>query len=241
MLWFKRSRAVAGCCRLCDQPLWSAAQGICGYCWPTQWLPDECRQRRCPRCGLPSQSVEQACGRCLQRAPLWDFLVAVDDYRPPLSTLINQLKFQQRFELAPTLARLLLLRWLAQRRRLMFCKPDLLLPVPLYRQRQWRRGFNQSALIVAAVAYWLAIDWQDDLLLRIRPTLAQQQLSAAARRRNLRQAFAISGNATGQLIGKRIALIDDVVTTGTTVGELSRLLRAAGASEIQVWSLCRTI
>jgi ComF family protein len=154
--------------------------------------------------------------------------------------LINQFKFQRRFELAPTLARLLLLGWLAQQRRLALKKPDLLLPVPLHWWRQWRRGFNQSSLLAAAVAHWLGIAWDATLLQRVQATVPQQQLPAMARRRNLRHAFALAPGAQARLAGQRVALIDDVVTTGSTVWALSQLLRRAGVAEIHIWTLGRT-
>ncbi|MEW9891783.1 MAG: phosphoribosyltransferase family protein [Candidatus Symbiodolus clandestinus] len=239
MRWFSDFLQCSSCW-LCDNPLALPKTGICSFCWPIEWLLEMSPQAYCQRCGLPSAQLPPNCGRCLRKPPPWDSLLAVSAYTPPLSGLINQYKFQQRFELAPTLARLLLLRWLATRHSLLSEKPDLLLPVPLHRWRRWRRGFNQSALITAYLSRWLAIEWQDNLLLRCRATVPQQQLPAAARRRNLTQAFTLAEGVSKSLEGKRVALIDDVVTTGTTVTVLSQLLRRAGVREIQIWTLCRT-
>ncbi len=111
--------------------------GICSRC-ASALLASE---PLCPQCGLPAQSSTLPCGRCLQKPPPWQRLVTVNDYRPPLSGLIHQLKFNKRPELAPALARLLLLR-IRQRRDLP--RPDRIISVPLWQRRQWKRGFNQS-------------------------------------------------------------------------------------------------
>lgn len=240
MRWPLCRLTPTGCCRLCRQSVWSAAQGICSFCWPTEWLPNALAQACCRRCGLPTALPQALCGRCLQKPPPWDALLAVAPYGPPVSLLINQFKFQRRFELAPTLARLLLLRWLAQRRWLALERPDLLLPVPLHWWRHWRRGFNQSSLLAASLAHWLGVAWDGTLLQRVQATVPQQQLPALARRRNLRRAFALAPGTEAQLAGRRVVLIDDVVTTGSTVAALSQLLRRAGVAEIHIWTLGRT-
>ncbi|PLR35936.1 DNA utilization protein GntX [Chimaeribacter californicus] len=223
---------IGGLCWLCRMPLHLSRHGICSYCLRQLALPPAC-----PRCGLPSASRDVPCGRCLRRPPPWQALVAVTDFRPPLSHLVHQLKFSQTPELAPVLARLLLLRWLDAHRHGRVVRPHHLISVPLHRHRQWRRGYNQSDLLAVPLARWLGCGYRKDTLQRLRATPAQRTLTAARRRRNLRGAFDCRQN----LAGCHVALLDDVVTTGSTVAEICALLNRAGVASIQIWCLCRTL
>lgn len=227
-------------CRLCQQPLYDSHHGICSHCLRRLPPPPCC----CPRCGLPAASPSLPCGRCLQHPPPWHALLFVSDYRPPLDALIKQLKFYGHGDLAPALARLLWLCWRERYRHSalsaphhLYPRPDLLLTVPLHRGRQWRRGYNQTALLAAPLARWLRCRYEAGGLTRTRATPPQRQLSAAGRRRNLRGAFC----CTLPLAGKRVVVLDDVVTTGSTMAEISRVLMRQGAAHIQVWCLCRTL
>lgn len=224
---------IPGCCWLCLMPLALHQQGICSTCY--RQLPPS--PVACPRCGLPAAHAHSECGRCLQRPPPWQALVAVGDYQPPLTQLIAQLKFHHNTALSVMLARLILLSWLEQRRRRQLIRPHLVLPVPLYQRRAWQRGFNQAELLARPLAHWLASDWQPGALRRCRAASVQHQLTARARRRNLRGAFSLEIPVRG----RHIALVDDVVTTGSTAGEISRLLLAAGAASVQICCLCRTL
>ena len=159
---------------------------------------------------------------------------AGNDYRPPLSGLIHQLKFNKRPELAPALARLLLLRI---RHSPDLPHPDRIISVPLWQRRQWRRGFNQSDLLCRPLSRWLGCAWRSDALTRRRRTATQHQLSARLRKQNLKNAFQLELS----LQGHHIAIVDDVVTTGSTVAEISRLLLRNGAATVQVWCICRTL
>ena len=147
---------------------------------------------------------------------------------------MHQLKFNKRPELAPALARLLLLR-IRQRRDLP--RPDRIISVPLWQRRQWKRGFNQSDLLCRPLSRWLDCAWRSDALTRRRRTATQHQLSARLRKRNLKNAFQLELS----LQGHHIAIVDDVVTTGSTVAEISRLLLRNGAATVQVWCICRTL
>ncbi|MGL9720338.1 DNA utilization protein GntX [Symbiopectobacterium sp.] len=222
-------------CWLCQQPLYHYHHGICCYCQRHLPAPPVC----CPRCGLPSGTATLPCGRCLYRPPRWHSLTFVSDYRPPFTTLLKQFKFHGRIELGQVLARQMLLRWLNVYRldpeRVE--KPDVLLTVPLHRRQRWRRGFNQTELLAQPLARWLRCRYHPHTLSRVRHTPLQQHLCASERRYNLRHAFACDQD----LSGLRVALVDDVVTTGNTVTEICRVLQAQGAAYIQVWCLCRTL
>lgn len=109
--------------------------------------------------------------------------------------------------------------------------------MPLWQRRQWKRGFNQSDLLCRPLSRWLDCAWRSDALTRRRRTATQHQLSARLRKRNLKNAFQLELS----LQGHHIAIVDDVVTTGSTVAEISRLLLRNGAATVQVWCICRTL
>jgi ComF family protein len=184
-------------------------------------------------CGLAAAQNHIPCGRCLQKPPPWQRLIAVGNYAPPLSTLVQQFKFHPRPELANTLARQLLLAMIQRGKH---PAPDLLLSVPLHARRQWRRGFNQSDLLCRPLARWLQCH-NPPALKRLRATPVQHHLSARLRRRNLKNAFRLEL----PVAGLHIVVVDDVVTTGSTVAEITRLLLRSGAATVQVWCLCRTL
>jgi len=161
----------------------------------------------------------------------------VDDYVLPLSGLIHRLKFSGQIALALPLARLLLLAVLQARRTQSLPRVDMVVSVPLYPRRHWRRGYNQSDLLCRPLARWLGCRYPAFALKRIHATAIQHQLSARLRKRNLKNAFRLELPVKGL----HIAIVDDVVTTGSTVAELSRLLLRSGAASVQVWCLCRTL
>lgn len=223
---------IPGLCWLCHMPLACPAWGICSRC--TAALPTPVC---CPRCGLPAAPGVKQCGRCLQKPPPWDKLLFVTDYCAPLKPLIHRLKFAAATALAPALARLILLKVIEARRTCAMPEPEALLSVPLHSRRAWRRGFNQTALLAAPLARWLHCDYQEASIRRIHATAAQHQLSARLRRRNLRGAFRVEF----PVAGRHMVIVDDVVTTGSTVAEIAQLLKKQGAATVQVWCLCRTL
>ena len=163
--------------------------------------------------------------------------MAVDDYVSPLSRLVHALKFSGQSSLAQPLARLLLLAVLQARRQRALAKIDMVVNVPLYRRRHWRRGYNQSDLLCRPLAHWLGCRYPASALKRTHATAVQHRLNARSRKRNLKNAFRLELPVNGL----HIAIVDDVVTTGSTVAELSRLLLQSGAASVQVWCLCRTL
>ncbi|MTD37327.1 DNA utilization protein GntX [Erwinia sp. CPCC 100877] len=220
-------------CWLCQMPLTLAIHGLCSSC--TRALTQ--LKHRCPRCGLPARTAPSPCGRCVAKPPPWQQMVAVGDYQRPLSALVHQFKFSGGVALASPLARLLLLSVLAARRERALLRPDLIISVPLALRRQWRRGFNQSALLAKPVAHWLGCEHWPDALRRTRAGRLQHHLSARQRAANLKNAFRLEL----PVAGRHIAIVDDVITTGSTVGEIAGLLKRHGAAAVQVWCLCRTL
>jgi ComF family protein len=145
--------------------------------------------------------------------------------------LIRNFKFHQQLHLSVPLARLLIAR-LGQLDNL----PDLILPVPLHPDRLKERGFNQTLEIGRIVSkhYAIPLDW--GRVKRIRATRAQSHLSEQERRRNLRHAFRVYQSVRGL----KLVILDDVITTGSTLAELSKVLKKAGAKQIESWAIART-
>lgn len=224
---------VPGLCWLCRMPLALSHWGLCSCCTRASAMPWSV----CPCCGLPAGNPAFLCGRCLQKSPPWQRLVAVGEYRLPLNHLVHQFKFIRRPEMAVALARLLLLAVTNAHRTSPLPGVDLLVSVPLYQRRQWRRGYNQSDLLCRPLAHWLGCRYEPNAIVRTRATPAQHHLSARLRKRNLKNAFRLELPVRGL----HMVIVDDVVTTGSTVAEISRLLLHNGAATVQVWCLCRTL
>jgi ComF family protein len=163
-------------------------------------------------------------------------MTCVSDYCPPISDWVLELKFSRATALRVMLARLLLLKLLTNRRDNRLPRIDLVLSVPLHRHRAWRRGYNQAELIAKPLARWLRCEYREGVR-RQRQGAVQHVLAAAARKKNLRGAFHLEMSVHG----RHILLIDDVVTTGSTVGEISRILLAQGAASVHIGCLCRTL
>ena len=224
---------IASRCWLCQCPLQVAVQGICSLCQKHLPAPPPC----CPRCGLPASGGHLECGRCLQKPPPWDAMIFASPYEPPVSGLVLRLKFSHQPELDTALARLLLLRWQARWRANTLPRPDIILSVPLHQKRYFSRGYNQSELLARPLARWLHSDFRPHAISRDRPTTPQQSLSELERKWNLRKAFTCHEN----LRGKHVMLLDDVVTTGSTVREISKILRNQGVASLQIGCICRTL
>lgn len=205
----------------------SADPGICPHCLTE--LPVV--HHPCPLCALPLPNADAlACGACLSRPPPYVRCVSATLYAAPADRLIAALKYRSQLPVARALVQLLIAQIGAAP-----CV-DVILPVPLHWRRRWRRGFNQAEVIANELARGLEIAVQTRWLRRHHATPAQQSLSADARKRNLRDAFIV----TGPVAQKRVALVDDVVTTGSTAAEITHALLKAGATSVEIWCLART-
>jgi len=186
----------------------------------------------CPRCALPLKTPAPLCGECLDREPPFASAWAPFRYAHPLDLLEARFKFRGDLAAGRVLADLMIERAVDDAP----ARPDLIVAVPLHVSRLRERGYNQAFELAKPVAGALGVPIARNGLARIRATPAQTGLDAAARRRNLRGAFAVPRGAS---LPKHIALFDDVVTTGATVRECARVLRRAGVERIDVWALAR--
>lgn len=218
------------CCFHCHAPLALPFHGFCVRC---------CRllniQPYCGHCGSPLLENQPSCGNCLRDEPKWHRLVQIAPYQPPLSIWVHRFKFQQQHQLDHALGRLLLLAVKRAQRQHRLCLPEVILPVPLFWQRHWQRGYNQAALLATYLAEKLRLPLDLTSLQRIKATRSQRQLTAAERRKNLKKAFVFKPIKPYQ----RVALVDDVITTGSTMNSICAELLKQGVQEIQVWTLAR--
>jgi ComF family protein len=171
------------------------------------------------------------CGRCQKLAPAFDATTALFHYRPPVDYLIKRLKFSNELAISPLLSGLLASRLAARDASL----PGLLVPVPLHHTRLRERGFNQATELARGIGRQLHIKTGHRLCMRNRKTEPQSLLTHNARRLNLRNAFTV----TADRVPGHIAIIDDVMTTGHTASELARVLKRAGAEQVEVWVIAR--
>lgn len=194
----------------------------------------------CPRCGEQADGAAAGpCSRCKLEPPDFDACFAPFAYRSPVDKLILSYKFSGDFAggyaLSRILARVMTRRWNEGRR------PGLLLPVPLHAARLRQRGFNQALEIARTIAAVSEVPLKAGALRKSRSTPPQTEMSGAGQRgANLRGAFELA-DAEALRGVRRAALVDDVVTTMSTVNELSRLLRKAGVAEVEVCCLARAV
>lgn len=218
--------------------------GQCAVCrdWGRDSVCSACVERfaspvaRCQRCGLRTATRVPACGACLADPPPFDACVVALDYAFPWDRLIADFKFNGRVELAATLAR----RMLQAIRHDGRPPPAWVLPVPLAPQRLAERGYNQAWELARQVARRLGLRADAGRLQRPIDGVHQAGLPLAQRQRSLHGAFMPNPARREGLRGSRVALVDDVMTSGATLAEAAAALRRAGAAWVEAWVLART-
>lgn len=218
------------CPRACVVCLGQAedASGLCAPCaLRLPWLGTACTRCAIP---LPPGDPGQSCGACLRRPPPLEHAQASFRYGFPLDRLLPRFKFHGSLACGRLLSEWMLPAC-AQAPR-----PQALVPVPLHHGRLRERGYDQALELARPLARMLDLPLRDDLLVRRRATAAQSTIDAAARRRNLRDAFAL---ASAQPLPAHLALVDDVMTTGATLHAAARALRRAGVARVDAWICAR--
>lgn len=186
----------------------------------------------CGACGQPRAGPGLVCARCLGNPPRWQRLVAPFAYRGLARQYLLQLKFQEATWCGRALCDAAIDAFRAAE-----ILPEALLPVPLHRSRLFERGFNQAEFVARRLADGLEIEMDRRALTRRRKTEPQSGLSAARRRDNVRGAFAYRPRRDY----RHVAVVDDIVTTGSTAAEIARLLHRAGVDHVEIWALARTV
>jgi ComF family protein len=194
----------------------------------------------CEVCGIPFEirPVGRAvCGDCLARPPVFDRARSAVVYDDATRSLILAFKHSDRLTLAPLFS-----AWMRRAGAELLGEADLIVPVPLHRWRLLSRRYNQAAVLAHAIGRESGVKVVDSLLIRTRQTPSQGRKTAAQRALNVRGAFALRNNCGGIAEGikaRRIALVDDVFTTGATVSACTRVLRRSGAEAVDVLTLAR--
>lgn len=222
---------LPGTCLLCEGP--ADAWSLCEPCLADlPWNRDACT-----RCALPLPAGLALCPACALAPPPQARAYAALRYEFPASALVSRLKYGGRLLHAPVLGEMLLAAVEAHPGPL----PRLLLPVPLHPARLAARGYNQAVEIARPLARRLALPLETRLVRRDRATAAQMTLDRAARAGNPAGAFSIDRRRLAALgPGLSVALVDDVMTTGATLGEIARLLLDHGVDEVEYWVVART-
>jgi ComF family protein len=218
-----------GCRALVGEP------GFCTECWSRITFLDG---PGCACCGLPfavALEGETLCAGCLAQPPAFDKARAIMAYDDNSNSAILALKHADRLDLVPGFS-----RWLTRTGQALLEDSDVIVPVPLHRSRLWRRRYNQSA----ELARRLAVSWrrvyEPLALVRSRATASQGAMAGPkARRRNVMGAFKVPDPT--RIRGKRVLLLDDVLTTGATVQACARALKRAGAERVHVLVLARVV
>jgi ComF family protein len=186
----------------------------------------------CAVCALPAPGGV-ICGRCLAHPPPFDATTSAYAYAFPVDRLVQAFKYQGRLALAEWCAEAIV----AARTQVSAPAPAQVVAMPLAAERQRERGFNQAAEIARAVATRMGATLIDTGVRRTRTTAPQAALPWEERATNVRGAF----TCTVDLTGMNVAVVDDVMTTGATLAEFARTLKAAGAARVENWVVARTL
>ncbi|PVB61590.1 ComF family protein [Labrenzia sp. 011] len=214
---------------LCCEAKVASRDGLCPRCWQNMPFIE---RPWCQRLGIPfTYDVGEGAWspRAIASPPVFDRLRSVAFYDGPARELVLALKFSRRRELARSMG-----RWMSRSGSEFLDRDSLIVPVPLHWLRLLSRRFNQSADLARSVAAHCGGQFEPEILKRRKRTRQQVGLSAKDRRKNVRSAFAVDAARKGHLQGRHVVLVDDVMTTGSTISACTRVLLAAGASSVDV-------
>jgi ComF family protein len=224
-------------CQICDGEASDddiLRHGLCSKCWAAVTVEPQNRCLRCGQAAGPHTDCTEGCVGCRSVSFGFRAVVLLGIYEGRLRDAVLRMKGSTGESLAENMGRVF---GQCRKNRFSELRIDLVVPVPLHWRRAWQRGYNQAAAIAEQLAWVTGVPCSRGCLKRTRHTPQQLQPSSSARRANVRGAFRVREGAN--LTGKRILLVDDVMTTGSTASEASRTLREAGASEVVVAVLAR--
>jgi ComF family protein len=210
-------------CVLCEANTHSSV-GICKDCWQTlPWQSNHC----CPQCGLSTQG--SICGSCLSNPPFFDHTRALFAYAYPIDALLQAFKYQHQLHLGHLFAQVSLKQFHPM-------GIDSIVAMPMHPARLQHRGFNQSLELAKSIAKHWQLPLATPHCQRIKNTPPQASLPLKDRVKNIKGAF----RCDDYFEGKRVAVIDDVMTSGASLNELAKTLKHAGAIEVHCWIIART-
>ena len=226
--------ALPTLCVACRDPV--DGEGVCAGCWAKLSF---IAPPFCPRLGIPfvydpgpdMQSME-----AIANPPAYTRARAAVRYDDVARTLVHALKYQDRTDLAPAMG-----RWMARAGRELLEDADLLIPVPLHWRRGWSRRYNQSGALARIVEQQTGVKVAAEALRRIRRTEQQIGLSRPQRATNVQGAFKVAPDRQHLIAGRRVVLIDDVLTSGATVDACARALLRAKAASVDVLVFARVV
>jgi len=226
--------ALPPLCPACREPV--VGQALCAGCWAKL---DFIAPPYCARLGIPF-AYDPGPGALSMQAiadpPAYGRARAAVRFDDVARTLVHALKYGDRLDLAPTLG-----LWMARAGRDLLAEADAVVPVPLHWRRLWARRFNQSALLADAVARDSRRPVLHDALRRVKATPQQVGLTRAQRAENVQGAFRMSATGRAAVAGRRLVLVDDVLTTGATAEGCARTLLRAGAANVDVLTFARVV
>jgi ComF family protein len=226
--------ALPTLCVACRESV--AGEGVCAACWSKLSF---IAKPYCPRLGIPfiyDPGPDLLSMEAIASPPAYSRARAAVRYDDVAKTLVHALKYQDRTDLAPTIG-----RWMARAGGELLAGADALVPVPLHWRRAWHRRYNQSGALAAVIARQSGVKLKAELLQRSRATEQQVGLSRAQRASNVQGAFRIPPERQSEVLGARIVLIDDVLTSGSTVDACARALLRAKAAQVDVLVFARVV
>lgn len=219
-----------GLCMVCRQ---AQSRAICRHCLSAFAPP----RLRCGRCALPLDARRPDCLACEDAPPEFERAVAAVDYNSPWRELIARFKFNGDVSLARPLSELMATPLLKLPHR---GRPQWIIPTPLSQVRLRERGYNQAWQLTRQLSRQMGIPALPHALHRLRDTPRMMTLEAEQRRQQIKGAFQVNTRLRRDLAGRHVAVVDDVLTTGATLDEITRTLQATGVRQVSVWVLART-
>lgn len=213
-----------------------AGNGLCPDCWSRLNFiaPPFCERLGIPFVYDPGPGILSM--EAIADPPAYRRARAAVRYDDIARTLVHALKYQDRTDLAPTLA-----GWMARAGAELLSQADVIVPVPLHWRRGWTRRYNQSGALARAISRQTGVPFDGDTLRRVKPTRQQVGLSRSERARNVQGAFQMPAERKARIQGRRIVLVDDVLTSGATVDACARSLLRAGAADVDVLVFARVV
>jgi ComF family protein len=226
--------ALPTLCVSCREPV--HGEGVCAACWAKLSF---IAPPFCPRLGIPfvyDPGPELLSMEAIANPPAYQRARATVRYDDVARTLVHALKYQDRTDLAPAMG-----RWMARAGKELLDEADMLVPVPLHWRRGWSRRYNQSGALARVISSQSGVRVAAEALRRVRATEQQIGLSRAQRASNVQGAFKVAADRMADIQGRRIILVDDVLTTGATADACARALLRSKAAQVDVLTFARVV